>query len=61
MTEAERPLLERPFELRLNGFSQMEHADVDEVGEYTGGRFSERWISGPELIQEFDTRSKVAR
>ena len=61
MIEAERPLLERPFELRLNGFSQMEPADVDEVGEYTGGRFSERSISERVLIEEFDTHDKVAR
>lgn len=31
-TEAERPLLARLFELYLYDFSEMEHADVDEVG-----------------------------
>lgn len=28
------------------------------IGEYTGGRFSERWVSEREIVQEFDTRDR---
>ncbi len=29
------------------------------IGEYTGGRYTERWLNARELIQEFHTRDKV--
>lgn len=30
------------------------------IGEYTGGRYRERWVSDREVVQEFDTRDKAA-
>ena len=29
------------------------------IGEYVGGRYTERWLNEREVIQEFDTRDKV--
>ena len=31
------------------------------IGEYTGGRYTERWLNQRELVQEFDTRDRVGR
>ena len=30
------------------------------IGDYVGGRYTERWLNEREVIQEFDTRDKVA-
>ncbi len=30
------------------------------IGDYTGGRFEERWVSERDLVQEFDTRERAA-
>ena len=29
------------------------------IGEYTGSRYSERWVSEREIVQEFDTRDRA--
>jgi len=31
------------------------------IGDYTGGAFTERWVSEREVVQEFDTRERVKR
>jgi len=31
------------------------------IGDYTGGTFTERWVSERELVQEFDTRERANR
>lgn len=44
------------LQVRANGAAQEFWRGV--IEEYTGGAFSERWVSERELVQEFDTRHR---
>jgi predicted acetyltransferase len=45
------------LQVRANPAAQQFWREV--IGEFTGGRYSERWVSERELVQEFDTADRV--
>jgi predicted acetyltransferase len=45
------------LQIRANTAAQVFWRRV--IGDYTGGRFGERWVSEREIVQEFDTADKV--